>query len=202
MTQGANFCPASLCALLLLLFLCVCVCVCVFVWVCACVRACVRLLACVRVCAICLWTFVQAPEIEFPSFRVSAISCSGSLKDVLFALHRCRTIAGAPCYLVHITHQKSEFSITSLCVSCYAQARTQGGGGGSRCPETPQMFQTSNIFGHILVGRAIDLTAMQTSTDRNSVKSGSIPTIQISRWNRKLSAVGRNNSRSAASNGA
>ncbi|XP_065189934.1 uncharacterized protein LOC135820820 isoform X2 [Sycon ciliatum] len=52
--------------------------------------------------------------------RVSAISCPGSLKTVLFALQRCRTIAGAPCYRVHITHQKSEFSITTLCVSCYA----------------------------------------------------------------------------------
>ena len=108
MTQGANFCPASLCPLSLLLFLCVCVCVCVR----ARVRACV--------CAICLWTFVQIYQSVYASSLVSAISCPGSLKAVLFALHRCRTMAGAPCYRVHITHQKSEFSITTMCVSCYA----------------------------------------------------------------------------------
>ncbi|XP_065189936.1 uncharacterized protein LOC135820822 [Sycon ciliatum] len=63
---------------------------------------------------------IRTSQIEDASSRVSAILCPGSLKAVLFALHRCKTIAGGPCYRVHITHQKSEFSITTLCVLCYA----------------------------------------------------------------------------------
>ena len=60
-------------------------------------------------------------------------------------------------HLFAFHHKGTLLSSPPLCVCVCRRVRR----GVSRCPETPQMFQTSNVFGHFLVGCMIDLARMQ-----------------------------------------
>ena len=112
--------------------------------------------------------------------------------------------------VVYLSHERHVFQIgcTHFKLSAYVCNGLQTFRMGRihfKCPNN------NSYSSHVTHGRIHGLNPLRaapyyafkckTSKDRNSVQSRSNPSIEIFRVKRKLSPVGRNNPRSAASNG-